>query len=429
MLIENIAINKLKPYDKNAKKHDKKQIKQVAESIKRFGFVQPLVADKEGTLIIGHCRLEAAKTLKLSEVPVLRVEGLSDNEVKALRLADNKLNESDWDMPSVIDELRLLDKDLAILTGFDADVFEPVSEDDFDEELPAEPKAKLGDIYKLGEHRLMCGDSTKAEEVAKLLEGERVSMVWTDPPYNIAYEGGMSTHGQNKREMIKNDKMSSDEFYTFLHKAIKNMIENCDGAMYVCMSSSELINLKRAFEDAGGHYQSFLIWAKNTFTLSRSDWQNQYEPILYGWPQKVTNHYFVGHRNIGNVWEDIGDVKPLFENGKTTIKVGEVHLELDGEVTGKIIRKADQVDLWKEKKPTKSTDHPTMKPVKLVARAMRASSQRGDSVLDLFGGGGSTLICAEEMGRKAYIMELDPKYIDSMIARWEKLTGDKATKL
>lgn len=382
-----LKIADIKPYEKNAKKHPKNQVEKIANSIKRFGFAQPVVVDSNNVCIIGHGRIEASKLLKLNEVPTLMMDNLSEDEVKALRLADNRLNESDWDMGLVLEELKGLDLDLALTTGFERDIFDTVVEDDFDPEVKPEPKAQLGDIYQLGEHRLMCGDSTKKEDVDRLMNKNRVQMVWTDPPYNIAYERSMNSNGQNKGDIIKNDNMSSESFYTFLLSAVRNMLDFCDGAVYICMSSSELVNLKNAFDNAGGHFQSFIIWAKNTFTLSRSDWQCQYEPILYGWNKEVVHHYFVGHRNIGNLWESFDTIKPSFEDGKTKIKIGEYHLELDGQVTGKIINKTDQTDLWKEKKPTKSKEHPTMKPIKLVCRALKASSERGDCVLDLFAGG------------------------------------------
>ena len=274
-----------------------------------------------------------------------------------------------------------------LLKQFDI-ILPETEEDETKEKAPA--VSKLGDIWLLGKHRLMCGDSTKVEDVSKLMDGHKADMVWTDPPYNVAYEGGgnYAAHGTPKREMIKNDEMSPEQFRKFISDAIKNMLDFCDGVFYICMSSKELAALKDAFELNGGHWQAFIIWVKNTFTLSRSDWQNQYEPILYGWSKKSTNHYFVGFRDEGNVWEGIDALKPHFDGEKTTINIGEYHLELNGKVEGRVMRKDGLTDIWREKKPSKSKIHPTMKPVNLVRKALIASSLQGQIVLDLFIGGG-----------------------------------------
>lgn len=438
MPIENrqIPITQLIPADYNPRMIDSHELDKLKRSIKEHGFVEPVVVNKDMTIIGGHQRIKAAKELEYTEIPCVVVD-LPKNKEKTLNLALNRIS-GEWDNDKLQQILVEMDDEDRRLTGFDPeeiskqlDKLMNPDEDGFDpdEAMGEVPPYQQGDMWKLGEHILMCGDSTNPLHVKTLMGEDRAAMTFTDPPYNIAYEGGMNTHGQNKREMILNDKMTDAQFYDFLYKCIKNMLDYTDGCLYICMSSSELVNLKKAFEDAGGHYQSFIIWAKNTFTLSRSDWQNQYEPILYGWRDDVVNHYFVGHRNLGNVWEELDVVKPTFAEGKTTIKVGDYHLELEGEVKGKIIRKKDQMDVWKENKPTKSKEHPTMKPIKLVARALRASSIQDDIVLDLFGGSGSTLITAEKMKRKARIMELDPQYVDVIIKRWEKLTEQKAEYL
>lgn len=435
--IENriVLIEELHPAEYNPRVIDSIELEKLKNSIRYHGFVEPIVVNKDMTIIGGHQRVRAAKDIGMTKVPAVIVD-LTKEKERTLNIALNKIS-GQWDEEKLRQMLLAMNDEERRMTGFDAeeitkqlDQMMNPEEDDYDPNAETvKPTAKAGDIYELGDHVLMCGDSTNVLHVQELMtakERVRAAMVFTDPPYNIAYEGGMNTTGQNKREMIMNDKMSTEEFYQFLYKVMKNLIENCDGAMYVCMSSSELVSLKKSFEEAGGHYQSFIIWAKNTFTLSRSDYQNQYEPILYGWPKGVINHYFVGHRNIGNVWEGMDVLKPTFADGKTTIKIGEYHLELDGEVTGKVLRKKDEVDIWKENKPTKSTEHPTMKPIALVARAVRASSLQGQVVLDLFGGSGSTLITCEKMQRKCRTMELDPQYVDVIIDRWQKLTGKEA---
>ncbi len=414
----------IKPFDRNGKKHPREQLAKIAASIERFGFRQPVVVDADGTIVVGHGRYEAARKVlgwKKTEnkaaspkgdktIPYVLADDLTPDEIAAYRLADNKLNESEWDMELVGAEMEALPEDLKLLTGFSDILDIEPEEDGYDGELPAAPRTKPGDIYELGEHRLLCADATKPEDMEALMGSDRAAMVFTDPPYNIAYEGGMSTHAQNKREMILNDKMSPEAFLAFLTASVGSMMSRCDGAMYVCMSSSELVSLKRAFEDVGGHFQSFIIWAKNTFTLSRSDWQNQYEPILYGWREGVVNHYFVGHRNLGNVWKYEPTDEELLKWAKEIV--------------------SDRLtDVWDEKKPGKSKEHPTMKPIALMGRALHASSQKDDIVLDAFGGSGSTLIACEQMGRRCRTMELDPRYCDVIVDRWEKLTGKKAELL
>jgi len=366
-----MKIDDIKPYSKNAKKHTTKQIKQVADSIKEFGFNQPIVVDKKGVIIVGHGRYEASKLLKLKEVPI-KVVDLTEEQAKSYRLADNKLNESEWDKNLILEELEGLSMPMLDLTGFSRDLI--LQEEDSDDDIPDIPrkaKAKYGEIYQLGQHRIMCGDATKDEDFKKLMEEEISDMVFTDPPYNVDYQGGMGTHEKNKREGIMNDKMSDDDFRYFLEDTCGNIIANTKGGIYICMSSSELTNLKGAFEVTGGHWQSFVIWVKSNFTLSRADYQNTYEPILYGWPDNTKKHYFIEDRD----------------------------------------------------NPT------TMKPVALVSTAILNSSKRGEIVLDPFLGGGSTLIAAEKTGRICYGMELDPKYIDVIIKRWEKFTGSKAEKI
>lgn len=430
-----VRVEEVHPADYNPRIISSEEMEQLKHSIREHGFTEAITVNKDMTIIGGHQRIRAAKELGIVEVPAIVVDLPKDRE-RTLNIALNKIK-GEFDEDKLRQMLAAMTEEERLRTGFDQteitkqlDALINPEEDDFDPDAtPNTYRAQQGDVFQLGEHRLMCGDSTNPEHVAKLMDGARAAMVFTDPPYNIAYEGGMNTTGQNKREMIMNDKMSSAEFFDFLAKVMKNLIDWCDGAMYVCMSSSELVNLKAAFEQGGGHYQSFIIWAKNTFTLSRSDWQNQYEPILYGWPKRVVNHYFVGHRNLGNVWENLDEIKPRYADGKTSIQIGEYHLELDGEVTGKILRKKDEVDVWKENKPTKSKEHPTMKPIALVSRAVHASSIQGDIVLDLFGGSGSTLVTCEKMNRKCRTMELDPQYVEVIINRWETLTGQQAVKL
>lgn len=428
MKINIVKISEIQPYEKNAKKHPKKQIEQIAASIKEFGWGQPIVLDTKNVIIVGHGRYEAAKLLELKEVPTITVK-LSEEKAKAYRLADNKLNESKWDMDLVIEELKLLSMEQVELTGFDKDLL--LEGDEKDDVLPAKvtPRAKAGEIWAMGAHRLLVGDATIAANYEKLLAGRTAVMTFTDPPYNVNYEGGMGTHKQNKRDKIKNDSMSDEEFSKFLKAALDPIVANTSGGIYVCMSSSELGNLKEAFETSGGHWQSFIIWVKNNFTLSRADYQNTYEPILYGWPARKEGHYFVDRRDAANVWEDLSKVKTEFDGKTTTITFSGFKIKLEGEIKkGEVIRKKQHTDIWRHDKPTRSAEHPTMKPVSLALEAIMNSSIEGNIVLDPFLGSGTTLIAAEKAGRVCYGMELDPKYADVIIKRWEEYSGKKATK-
>ena len=254
------------------------------------------------------------------------------------------------------------------------------TDDDAVPEAPLDPVTKTGDVYVLGNHRLLCGDSTVLENVEKVLDGALADMVFTDPPYNVDYGNTAKDKMRGNDRKIMNDNLGKG-FETFLYDACVNMVTVCKGAIYICMSSSELHTLQKAFVAAGGKWSTFVIWAKNTFTLGRSDYQRQYEPILYGWKQG-TDHFWCGARDQGDVW---------FVN-----------------------------------KPTKNDLHPTMKPVELVERAVRNSSKSRDIVLDCFGGSGSTLIACEKAGRQARLIELDPKYCDVIVKRWEEFTGKKA---
>lgn len=384
-----VAISELVPASYNPRKITEEELQKLSRSIEVNGFIEPVVVNRDMTIIGGHQRVKAAARLGYTEVPVVFVDLDKDDE--------KALNDDEPPMAP-----------------------------------PSEPVARTGDIWLLGEHVLMCGDATKPEDVMRLMdvptashpEGATADMVFTDPPYNVAYE-------VEGKEKIENDDMSPAAFREFLLKVNKNLMTHCNGAIYICMSSTEMGTLKDTFEQAGGHFSSFIIWAKNTFTLGRADWQSQYEPILYGWAKHIKNHYFVGWRDEGNVWDKLDTLKPRYDaaQNKTFIQVGEHHLELDGEVTGCVLDKTGQVDLWREKKPARNGVHPTMKPIPLVARAIVASSKLGGVVLDVFGGSFSTLIACEETGRIFRGLEVSPAYIDVGINRWKRLTGKEAFRL
>jgi DNA modification methylase len=393
LTVELWPLDRLLPYAANARTHDDAQIAQIAASIAEFGFNAPCLVDDRGVLIAGHGRLLGARKLGLTEVPVICLGHLTEAKARAYRIADNRIAEnSKWDEAMLAAEMARLQEenvDLSLL-GFgedelddllnDDDGTEGNTDDDSVPEVPVEAKTKPGDIYILGNHRLLCGDSTVLANVEKVLDGALADMVFTDPPYNVNYSNSAKDKMRGNSRAIMNDNLG-DGFEKFLYDASVNMLAVCKGAIYVCMSSSELHTLQKAFVAAGGKWSTFVIWAKNTFTLGRSDYQRQYEPILYGWKQG-TDHFWCGARDQGDVW---------FVN-----------------------------------KPTKNDLHPTMKPVELVERAIRNSSKSRDIVLDCFGGSGSTLIACEKTGRQARLIELDPKYCDVIVQRWEEFTGKKA---
>lgn len=383
--IVQVPTDRLVSADYNPRKWDKKHIKQLTESIQEFGLVDPIIvnsAPKRKNIIIGgHFRVTVAKEMGIKTVPVVYINIPNIEKEKELNLRLNK-NQGEWDW----DLLEEFERDLLKTVGFDSKdldkIYEDETEDDDfdpDEALAAakKPNTKPGDLFQLGDHFLLCGDATKAADYKKLIGEKVVDMVFTDPPYNVNYEGGMGTHKKNKRQGIENDNMSDADFQEFLSESMKRMLTWCNGVFYICMSSKELAKLKEAFEEAGGHWQSFIIWAKSSFTLSRSDWQNQYEPILYGWNAETKNHYFAGYRDEGNVWENLEKMKPIYDGTHTLIKFGNTHLQLDGKVTGTIVEKDGMTDLWREKKPSRNAEHPTMKPVPLVAKAIKASTTRG----------------------------------------------------
>ena len=390
--VEQWPVERLVPYQHNARTHSDSQVGQIADSIRRFGFTAPLLVDDGGRVIAGHGRLMAARVLGLSQVPVLVLDHLSDAERRAYIVADNKLAlNAGWDEELLAKELKELEGlgfDLA-LTGFSEKEINTLFDELVEEaeglsdkdEAPApspHPISRQGDLWILGSHRLTCGDATRLENYARLLEGAQAAMVFTDPPYNVAYSG----HQTNTARGIMNDDLG-ERFPAFLSSVCANMLAVTDGSLYICMSSSELDTLKSAFTQAGGHWSTFVVWAKNTFTLGRADYQRQYEPILYGW-REGTKRYWCGARDQGDVW---------FIN-----------------------------------KPVSNDLHPTMKPVELVERAVRNSSKRDDLVLDPFAGSGSTLIACESLGRRARLIELDPAYCDVIIRRWQTFTGNQAIR-
>ena len=372
MEIQNRRLSEITPYGKNAKTHDQTQINNVAESIRQYGFVQPIVVDRDGVIVIGHCRALAAKKLGMKDVPCVCVDDLTPEQVNALRLVDNKSNESDWDFDLLADELPGLD-----LSAFDFDwgLPEGQTENVVEDEAPevdeeSEPITKMGDIWQLGRHRLMCGDSTDKETVELLMDGKKADMVFTDPPYGVDYEG------------INNDSRSGLE--DLLTSAFENYKENCiDGASVYCFHSDKCADIFHAVFRSFCHFSSTIIWEKQSLVLSQGDYQSIHEPCLYGWFDNGT-HRFFGDRKQTSVW------------------------------------KFDRKSVY---------GHTTPKPIGFICKALENSSKKNEKVLDLFGGSGSTLIACEQLDRTCYMMELDPKYCDVIIERWENLAGEKAVLL
>ena len=407
---KNVAVDKLIPYVNNAKIHSEDQVLRIASSIREFGFLNPVLVDKDYNIIAGHGRVMAAKKLEMETVPCLFVEGLTEAQRKAYILADNKLGElADWDMELLKSELETLQEmDFDIdLTGFE--MTEPevnIQEDEIPEEV--EPRCKEGDIWQMGEHRLICGDSTDVEVIKKLMDGQNADLLITDPPYNVNYEG---TAGK-----IQNDNMSDSAFRQFLIDALKaaQSVLKLGGCFYIWHADSEGYNFRGACHDIGWQVRECLIWVKNSFVLGRQDYQWQHEPCLYGWSDGAA-HYFTDDRTQTTVVSDSQEVNP--EKMKKPELVALVKELMEQKISTTVLY---------EDKPAKSEMHPTMKPIKLFARLIKNSSKVGDRVLDIFGGSGTTLVACEQLKRICYTCELDPKYADVIIQRWENLTGQKA---
>ena len=389
LVVSTLPVAALVRYAENARTHSPSQVAQIAASIAEFGFVNPVLVDADGVLIAGHGRVMAAKQLGLASVPVLRLGHLSPAQARALRLADNQIAlNSGWDEALLAAEIAriraeaVVDLDVLGFSGMELDRLLAAADaglgDDADEAPPppVTPITRNGDLWRCGEHRLLCGDATRIEDVQRALgAGHLADMGFVDPPYNVAYEGGTAA-----KMTIANDALGGG-FPEFLRPALANLLSVTKGACYVCMSSSEWPTLHRVWQEAGGKWSSTIIWAKNTFALGRADYHQQFEAMLYGW-KTGAQHYWCGARDQGNVW----------------------HFD----------------------KPARNDLHPTMKPVALVERAVRNSSKPRDTVLDCFGGSGTTMIAAERTGRRAVLLEIDPAYADVIVRRWQETTGEAA---
>lgn len=386
-------LSDLRPYERNPRKNDQ-AVDAVANSIREFGFKVPIVIDKNGEIIAGHTRYKAAKKMKLEEIPCIVADDLTEEQIRAFRIADNKVGElADWDFEALNIELdEITDIDMEQF-GFDLDIpgeEREVVEDDFDATPPEEPVARFGQIYKLGRHRLMCGDSTDPECVKKLMDGEKADLVFTDPPYNVNYASknkflNKIDNGNRIQDDIENDNYDSDEEVCekLWKPAFRNMRDNAKDycSIYVTMpqGGAHMMMMMEAASE-GWKVKHELIWVKNNHVLGRTDYFYKHEPIMFGWAE---THKFYGKGQFNK-------------------------------------------SVWEIDKPAKSDLHPTMKPIRLIENAILNSSAENDCVMDLFGGSGSTLIACEQLNRTCYMMEYEPHYIDVIIKRWEDFTGEKA---
>lgn len=395
-------IDKIKPYPQNAKKHPKKQIEQIADSIKEFGFNQPLVIDMENVIIVGHGRYEAAHLLKMKKVPVIQID-ISEAKARAYRLADNKLNESDWEMAAVIAELSTMDERLIELTGFDKDLVKKLKEDEATfGGFTKPPRTQRGDLYELGPHKLLCGDSTEEADYLKLMGAEKARLVFTDPPYSVDYvsTAGLTYDSQKFGDSGKifNDDKTPEEalgFYTTILKCMHKFTTD-DVNMYWWFASRLTDINMDAFKEGGWHFSQIILWLKNSLIYSPGQLYHRiYEPCMVGWKEGQVHYKDTLFSSYTELWT------------------------LDRKTF------AEHLDVWYQKRDNTSRYiHPTQKPVALAERALKRSSEINDIVLDAFGGSGSTMMACEQMDRRARLIELDPKYCDAIVQRYVDYTSN-----
>lgn len=394
MKIELWPLERIKPYPGNPRQNDD-AVDAVARSLQEFGFRQPIVIDEDGVIIAGHTRWKAAKKLGLAKVPVHVAKGLSQEQIKAYRIADNQTATiAEWDkelLPIELGQLKEAGYDLGLL-GFDADELERLLGEQPKEglcdpdEVPEAPKkatTQPGDVWELGEHRLLCGDSTKVEDVSRLMGKEVAKLVFTDPPWNVAI-GQDSNPRHRQRDGLANDNLSPADFANFLRSFSTAIHAHLDGDLYCVLGAAEWPSLDATLREVGFHWSATVIWVKDLFVLGRSKYHRRYEPIWYGWR---------------------ADRKSSYRGGRS------------------------QDDVWEIQRPRVSEEHPTMKPVALVAKAIQNSSLKGDIVLDPFLGSGTTILAAEQLGRRCFGVELSPNFCDVIVKRYEQFSGKKGERL
>lgn len=433
---ENVAIDKLKPYERNARTHSEEQVEKIAKSIEEFGFINPVLIDGNYGIIAGHGRVLGAKKLGMTEVPCLFIEDLTEEQKRAYIIADNKLAlDAGWDDGILKSELTFLkDANFDIsLTGFELDEIdlnatdiEFTEDQEFNadkelEEAEQNLKVKHGQVFKLGNHRLMCGSSTSQEDIDKLTNGEVMDLCVTDPPYNVNYgslQDNLAEQGRQKSvgRPILNDNMDDLSFHQFLVDFYTQMLRILKegGPFYIFHADSEGLNFRGALKEVGGTVRQCLIWVKNAIVLGRQDYQWKHEPCLYGWKDGA-GHYFIDFRNQTTVFEDKLDLDKM-----TKDELIDLVKQLQEEYRTTIIH---------EDKPLRNELHPTMKPIALIGRLVKNSSKEKENVFDGFGGSGSTLIACEQLNRNAYLMELDEKYVQVIIERYIDFTGNDVYRI
>jgi DNA modification methylase len=401
LTVEEVPIDLLRPDSANPRRISPDELDSLERSLRQFGFVQPVLAQKDGTVIGGHQRLVAARRLGMATVPVTYLD-LSIEQARLLNLALNKISGS-WDDQLLARLLADLGTSPIVdlsLSGFGEDEIhdllrsletrekkERVEDFDLDsalEDATRTPRSKPGDLWRLGDHRLLCGDATVPEDVERLLGGTKAAMAFTDPPYNVSLGDHGGQQRDSRKRRIANDSMDAISWEIFVRAWSRTLLSSVDGAIYVCMSSKEMPLVSRVLAEEGGHWSDTIIWRKDRFVLGRADYQRAYEPIWFGW-REGASHHWCGDR--------------------------------------------DQDDVWEIDRPSDAPLHPTMKPLPLMERAIANSCVSGDLVLDLFGGSGSTLIACERTGRRCAALELDPRYADVTLARWERFSGSVAERI
>jgi DNA modification methylase len=430
--------SELRRYEKNARTHSPAQLEQIRASMRAFGWTNPVLIDEHDGLIAGHGRLEAAEGLWLEgvtfprcpigQVPTVCISGLTEAERRALILADNQIAlNAGWNLQLLGEELRAIKLDGTVdigLTGFSASELAallkppaPPADPDAVPGVEKELVSRPGDVWILGDHRLGCGDSTDVLAWEQVMDGVTADLVWTDPPYNVAYESKLAGS-------IKNDSMADAAFRTFLLEAFSAVftVMAPGAAIYVAHADTEGLNFRAAFQEAGFKLSGCLIWQKDSLVLGRSDFQWMHEPILYGWKPGARHRWYGGRKQTTVI--EHGEQGPVRQrsDGSWVIEVGDTVLVVDGEARIEESRSS----LIRHPKPSRSADHPTMKPVELVERFLRLSAKAGEVVVDAFGGSGSTLIAAERLAMRARLMELDPKFCDVIVRRWQQFTGGHA---
>jgi DNA modification methylase len=426
--LQNWPIDKIIEYVRNPRKNDH-AVDRVAAAIHEFGFRVPLLAKSDGSLVDGHLRLKAAKKLGLSDVPVILCDDMSEAQIKAFRISVNKVADyAEWDdelLRLEFDELKEMGFDLD-LTGFSLDeigalqieeIPPGLTHPDAVPETPPTPLSVAGDVWVLGPHRLIVGDSTIQSDVEVVMGGAMADCLWTDPPYNVNYEGSAGK--------IKNDHMKDGAFRKFLRDAFTSAftVMKPGAPSYIAHADTEGLNFRAGFSESGFKISGCLIWRKNSLVLGRSDYQWQHEPILYGWKPGAAHRWYGGRKNT-TLLELGGDLVTDNGDGTLTLRLGSESAVISGD--GLSLHRVEST-VFNVEKPKRSSEHPTMKPTELITRMLRNSTREGDVVLDLFGGSGSTLIACEMLGRFCRMVEFDPRFADVIIKRWQEFTGKQAT--